>query len=547
MGLISNVFNNLTGERGTVKDFDKNRILFVMAPKLVSDMPALSVSCLSAYLKTKGWNVDLYDLNIECFGHRQEEYRNHWKDEFQEFWNDERAISDFFADHPTELPKLFDYIAQKRPAYIGFSTYMTNFYGSLILAREIKRIWPQIKLIFGGALIWQKLHMDRLDLKEYSCVDAFVIGEGEAALYELLCLFKSGQDISKCSGIAFFRENKLQLTVPRSSIVMPDDLPMPDFSGFDLKKYDTQGRQLPFYISRGCVNKCIFCEERTFWKAFRTKTGEQLFNEIKMAKQLYPEVEHIYFSESLTNGSISQLRTFCHLLIESGIRINWEANAVIRKEMDCELLTLMAKSGCKRLMYGVETVSKTLLAHVGKIMSDKVNIEKVIRETAEAGIHVTLNFMFGLPGETEEDAKENIDFVIRNKKYIHTIYPSWSFCYLTQLCEAYANPERWGIKPITDVSFWESIDGKNTYPVRLERFERFCGAMLKDGIAIQYSSDKLADREKKLGFYYCFMKDFWKGAMYLLQAAEKEPWDTAIKGTLRGCCQKVIDEINSNG
>jgi hypothetical protein len=266
-----------------------------------------------------------------------------------------------------------------------------------------------------------------------------------------------------------------------------------------------------------------------------------------MAKQLYPEVEHIYFSESLTNGSISQSRTFCHLLIESGIRINWEANAVIRKEMDCELLTLMAKSGCKRLMYGVETVSKTLLAHVGKIMSDKVNIEKVIRETAEAGIHVTLNFMFGLPGETEEDAKENIDFVIRNKKYIHTIYPSWSFCYLTQLCEAYANPERWGIKPITDVSFWESIDGKNTYPVRLERFERFCGAMLKDGIAIQYSSDKLADREKKLGFYYCFMKDFWKGAMYLLQAAEKEPWDTAIKGTLRGCCQKVIDEINSNG
>jgi hypothetical protein len=32
--------------------------------------------------------------------------------------------------------------------------------------------------------------------------------------------------------------------------------------------------------------------------------------------------------------------------------------------------------------------------------------------------------------------------------------------------------------------------------------------------------------------------------MYLLQAAEKEPWDTVLRGTVKACCQNVINEID---
>jgi len=523
---------------------NKNNILFILAPKIDTVMPPLSVPCLRGYLKVRGWNVGVYDLNIECYVHRLEKYLNHWNVEFQEFWNDDKAVTDFFKNYAAEVQKMFDFIEKEKPAYIGFSTWLTNFCSSVIIAREIKKKWPAIKIIFGGVEVWQKLHMGSLDSKDYAFIDAFVIGEGEATLHELLCSFKNGDDISRCPGVALFREDKLQLMTPRNAIVPPKNLPMADFTGFDLKKYITQGSQLPFYLSRGCVNQCIFCEERKFWRTFRTKSGEQLFEEIKQAKEQYPDFKSIYFSESLINGNINELRKLCLLLIEAGLKINWEGNAVIRKEMDSDLLKLMAKAGCWLLVYGVETVSKKLLAYVGKVMSNRADIEKIVRDTAEAGIRVTLDFMFGLPGETEEDAQENIDFVIRNKKCIHTIYPSWSFCYLTQLSDAYADPGRWGLKPITDVSFWESIDGSNTYPVRLERFERFCAAMIKEGIAIQYPGDKLADREKKLGYYYGFKKDFWKATMYLLQAAEKEPWDMVLRGTVKVCCQNVINEID---
>jgi len=523
---------------------NKNNILFILAPKIDTVLPPLSVPCLSAYLKVRGWNVDAYDLNIECYGHRPEKYLNHWNVEFQEFWNDDKAVTDFFKDYAAEVQKMFDFIKKEKPAYIGFSTWLTNFCSSVIIAREIKKKWPAIKIIFGGVDIWQKLHMGSLDSKDHAFIDAFVIGEGEATLHELLCSFKNGDDISRCSGIALFRNKKLQVLSPHATAVLCKDLPMPDFTGFNLKKYKTQGKQLPLYLSRGCINQCIFCEERKFWRTYRTKSGEQLYKEIKQAKEQYPDFKSIYFSESLINGNINGLRKLCLLLIEAGIEVNWEGNAIIRKEMDSDLLKLMAKAGCWLLVYGVETVSKKLLAYVGKVMANGSDIEKIVRDTAEAGIRVTLDFMFGLPGETEEDAQENIDFVIRNKKYIHTIYPSWSFCYLTQLSDAYANPVRWGLKPITDVSFWESIDGSNTYPVRLERFERFCAAMKKEGIAIQYPSDKLTDREKKLGYYYCFKKDYSKAAMYLLQALQKEPWDTVLRGVAKTCCQKVNDEID---
>jgi len=519
-----------------------NKILFILTPKFEASMPPIGVACLCAYLKIRGWNARVYDLNIDCYVHRQEKYVNHWNDEFQEFWNDDNSVNDFFNDKIDHLNKMFDFIEKEKPAYIGFSTHIANFCGSAILARKIKALWPEIKVIFGGVLIWQKLHMNRLDLKTLAIVDAFVIGEGEMTLYELLCSFKNGTDISQCPGIAYFRDDKLHLSAPRNSIVDPHDLPMPDYIDFDLKKYISQGKLLPLYISRGCINKCIFCEERKFWKPFRTKSGDQLFDEIKQLKAQFHDLEAIYFSESLFNGGIRQLRQFCHLLIESGIKVEWEANAIIRKEMDSDLLKLMAKAGCKRLMYGVETVSKTLLAYVGKIMSDKADIEEIVRHTANAGILVTLNFMFGLPGETEEDAQKNIDFVIRNKDYIDRVYPSWSFCYLTPLCDAYADPGKWGLKPITDVSFWESQDGTNSYPVRLARFERFCVAMKKEGITSSYVGDKLADREKKLGYYYCFIKDYSKAATYLLQAVKKEPWDTTLVNVLQTCLEKANDK-----
>jgi len=517
-----------------------NKILFILAPKIDVTMPPISVPCLSAYLKVRNWDVIMYDLNIECYANRSEKYLNHWNAvEFQGFWTDPNSIPNYFKDNSTELQKMMDFIEKEEPAYIGFSTWITNILGCKFIAKEIKKKWPAIKIIFGGIDVLQKSYSNSIDPESFSAVDVFVFGEGEETLHKLLNIFRSGGDFSQLPGIAYFKDNKLYSTATYDTIVPPQDLPMPDFHYFDFKKYLTQGTQLPFYLSRGCINKCMFCEERTLWKTFRTKSGKQVFDEIKKAKEMFPDFISIYFSESLTNGSISKLREFCLLLIESKMKIDWSANVVVRKEMDADLLKLMAAAGCNLLMYGTETASKRLLEYVGKISARDADISKIVKDTSEAGINVTLNFMFGLPGETEEDAQENIDFVIKNKQYIYTIYPSWSFCYLTQFCSAFKEPEKWGLKPITSTSFWESIDGSNTYPIRLERFERFCTAMKREGIAIQYPAEKLLDREKQLGYYYCHKKDFRKASEYLIQAIEKEPENISLKNSLENCLKEI--------
>jgi len=95
------------------------------------------------------------------------------------------------------------------------------------------------------------------------------------------------------------------------------------------------------------------------------------------------------------------------------------------------------------------------------------------------------------------------------------------------------NPEKYGIKEDVHIMFWESEDGKNNYSVRLKRFERFCKAINSAGIRSIYPHDKLADRDKKLGYYYHHKKDYKTSIKFLKRAVKVEPWDKHLESALK--------------
>ena len=118
--------------------------------------------------------------------------------------------------------------------------------------------------------------------------------------------------------------------------------------------------------SRGCPNRCIYCNEKTFWRRFRFRDADSIFNELIYQLKLYPHMQFIEFHDSVVNGNVKELERLCDLIIEHGIKIYWSGQAVIRKEMDFRLLKKLGKSGCICLAYGLETASTRLMENISE-------------------------------------------------------------------------------------------------------------------------------------------------------------------------------------
>ena len=144
--------------------------------------------------------------------------------------------------------------------------------------------------------------------------------------------------------------------------------------------------------------------------------------------------------------------------------------------------------------------------------------------------------MFGLPGETEEDAFESLEFLRRNKQHNVTVNPSACFCGFAPGTLAYDDPQRYGIDLSKGNLYWESTDGRNTYISRLKRFEDFCRLVHELKIPTTYPSTVLLDRNRSLGNYYREAGDHLRASWYFKAWLEEHPDDESILAAFAASC-----------
>ena len=173
--------------------------------------------------------------------------------------------------------------------------------------------------------------------------------------------------------------------------------------------------------------------------------------------------------------------------------------------MTSQYLKKLQKSGCTCLSYGLESGSQKVLDRMNKGIKI-ADAEKIIRNTLKAGIQVMVNFMFGFPGEDDADFKESIQFMQRNGKYITRVNPMTQFCGFGKGGFVYEHPDVFGIKLTGVDEYCESTDGKNTYPERLKRFERFYEAA--SALRMKSLSSIKHCKYMLLGDYYFFKKEY---------------------------------------
>ncbi|RJQ47244.1 MAG: radical SAM protein [Nitrospiraceae bacterium] len=493
-------------------------ITLVQCPCWGRETPPLAISLLAGNLRNKGFSVNLFDFNNELFHKVSDDIKRQWSQEAYTFWSSETSVKGLMEEYSEEVDDEVRRIIETGSQLVGFTVYFTTKNYTLEIIKRLKVRSPDTTVILGGPSTAE--YAGGLELLKNPCVDAIVLREGDETLPELCTAYKEKGRFVSIPGLVFKEGEEIIHGGIRNPVPSLDALPFPDYSGFDLAQYASPER-LDIFSSRSCVNRCYFCDERKYFERFRVRSGKRIFEEVQHNLTLFPHLKFFNFSDSVLNGSLKTLREFSELLLQNNVRIAWGGQAIVRKDMSPELLSLMAKAGCTYLSYGIESGSDAVRKSMNKGRFTTEAAAQVLRDTHNAGIKAYANFMFGYPTETEEDFLMTLDFIRQNHAWIDGVSPSQSFIVIVPNTYLYENPDEFGVETHMHHLFWQTANGENTYPARFERYERFCRLCIELGLGGVGVTEEKIDKWKLLGAYYrhkkaydtaleCYKKDIVK-------------------------------------
>ncbi|NLV17526.1 MAG: radical SAM protein [Syntrophomonadaceae bacterium] len=172
--------------------------------------------------------------------------------------------------------------------------------------------------------------------------------------------------------------------------------------------------------SRGCPNRCSFCYNSCTNRLYAQRPVSNVINDINTLG-----TRHILFIDDNFIGNPK----YTHELLSkiSGMNLIWSA-AVTANILDFpDLLDLMAKTGCRSLFIGFESINTASLESINK--DNKVNrYEELVEAIHSRGIMINASMVFGLDGDDKDTFKHTLDWLVRMRietltSHILTPYP----------------------------------------------------------------------------------------------------------------------------
>jgi radical SAM superfamily enzyme YgiQ (UPF0313 family) len=227
--------------------------------------------------------------------------------------------------------------------------------------------------------------------------DWIVLGEGERAILDIL------------DG----KVEKGYVKYPRIDNL--DDLPFPAYDVFVKSNYVMTSpffegnRVFNMITSRGCPFSCTFCNTKEVWgRKYTYHSSERVVSDIKRLIKDH-NVDGIYFREDNFTLRKDRLKSICETIIESGLKFNWACETRV-DTLNEELVSLMAKSGCKGFYMGLESGSPRMLEFYKKGITPEQGLN-VSSWCLKYGIKMAGSFITNHPIETQEDVKLTEDFI----------------------------------------------------------------------------------------------------------------------------------------
>ena len=291
------------------------------------------------------------------------------------------------------------------PNIVGFSVLTKSYNISRMVAQEIKKQAPDTLIIFGG------YHPSGMpEIVKNKEIDIVVIGEGEATLLDIVKTFEQKNKYETINGIAYWNKG-LRINPPRARIKELDSLPW----AIRIKEWLEKSKVAPpiypsqaghrnvaqIYYSRGCIYSCTFCVSPKIWqKEVFWRSAKEVAKEANYLKNNY-DINLLYFTDLSFNLNFTKVYELCQEFIKQKVEICWTADCRFLPNIPFDFFEIMAKAGCSRIAWGLESVSYITLSKIKK----KHTLE-LARESLEMSNRVgILNRVFiiiGFPWETKE-------------------------------------------------------------------------------------------------------------------------------------------------
>jgi radical SAM superfamily enzyme YgiQ (UPF0313 family) len=403
-----------------IKDKKNFKILLVYPNLPLMLVPPLSMAIFTKLLKTKGYNVDLFDTTSYIPEEANSSPQNRTLYLQARDFNDEDDLgvaikTDLYGDFRKKVFKF-------EPDLIIFSIVEDAFIKALKMMDNIAD-YDCVK-ISGGVLPTADPEYV-LNTKQ---INFIAIGEGEITLSDVAEVVRKKGDLKTIKG-TWFKENDGKISKnPRNKLVDINES-LPDYSLFDPRRFfRPMGgkifKTIPVETYRGCPYKCTFCNspmhntqvknENIAHDFLRRKTIENVRKELLDLKRLYGP-EFIYFvDDSFLARPKKEIFEFCEMYEEFKIPFWFNTRP---ENCKVDYLNALKKVGAYRISFGIECGNPDFRQ---KVLLRKPSNQEIIdsfKVIHASGIAFSANLIIGFPGETRELVMETIELVKQIKGY----------------------------------------------------------------------------------------------------------------------------------
>jgi radical SAM superfamily enzyme YgiQ (UPF0313 family) len=303
--------------------------------------------------------------------------------------------------------RILRWLEGEAPDLVGFGVAIWNLERTLHLCRELKRKIPETFLVLGGP----EVTGDNDYLLRQGGFDAGVVGEGEDTFVALLDALLHGRSLRAVPGLLLREGESWALTPPAALVERLDGIPSPYLTGILEPSFLNS---VFLETVRGCPHRCAYCYYHKSYPRVRTFALDRIQGELRWA--LERGVKDVTIIDPCF-ARRPHLRKLLEMMAEvnSGgrFRVQCELNA---EDLRGDLVQLLARAGVNSVEVGLQTTNPRALDLIHRRFSQEEFLLGV-RLLREAGIRAVVDIIVGLPGDTLDDVKRSVDFLVANEAF----------------------------------------------------------------------------------------------------------------------------------
>lgn len=300
-----------------------------------------------------------------------------------------------------------------RPKVLGLSIQGCNEAAARAVALGVKAQLPDITIVVGGFSCYNA----DVGRRAFPECDYMCIGEADLTAGPLLEALARGERPFNQPGVLSRFDTPDYSYIPAPMIHNLDQIEFPKYEWCDLRVYrNFNDYQLtPIIASRGCRwSRCTFCAERFYW---RIRTKENFVDELEW---LVGQGCHLFmFNESDLGGMPERVMEICDEIIRRGLhrKVKLTGQLRVNKKQNRAFFEKLREANFVALRFGIDAFSeRTLRLQMKGYTVDMIT--QNLKDCWEVGIFTEVNWVIGVPGETDQDVEEGIELILKNRKYI---------------------------------------------------------------------------------------------------------------------------------